>query len=200
MSTAVDTSARTAGRVLAAAFVDDPVMRWLVPTPDDAARTARLRHLFGSFAATASRTPGARLLATPDGVGAALWLPPGGWHASAAEQARTFPRSLLAVRTAAVRALRVEAVTQRAHPRQPEHWYLHAVGVVPGARGQGLGLPLLRPVLEQCDRDGLPAYLESSNPRNRTFYARLGFTPTQELPVPAGCPSVLGMWREPGAG
>ena len=37
------------------------------------------------------------------------------------------------------------------------------------------GSALLRYALEQCDRDGMPAYLESSNPRNIPLYQRHGF-------------------------
>jgi hypothetical protein len=55
---------------------------------------------------------------------------------------------------------------------------------------------MLRPVLEQCDSDGVAAYLESSKERNIDFYARHGFRVTRELRLPRG-PRVWPMWREP---
>jgi RimJ/RimL family protein N-acetyltransferase len=33
----------------------------------------------------------------------------------------------------------------------------------------------MQPILKRCDRDRLPAYLESSNPANIAFYERHGF-------------------------
>ncbi|MGB3138849.1 MAG: N-acetyltransferase [Nodosilinea sp.] len=55
------------------------------------------------------------------------------------------------------------------------HWYLSFLGVDPKHRSQGHGSELLSIVLDQCDRRGLPAYLESSNPENVPFYQRHGF-------------------------
>lgn len=51
-------------------------------------------------------------------------------------------------------------------------------------------------MLDRCDRDGLPAYLESSNERNVPFYLRQGFEVTGEIELPGG-PKVWPMWRTP---
>jgi len=82
------------------------------------------------------------------------------------------------------------------HPRNP-HWYLQAVGSVPEAQGRGLGARVLEPLLTTCDTEGLPAYLESSNPRNLAFYRRLGFEITGEITSPDDEVSLTQMWREP---
>ena len=58
-------------------------------------------------------------------------------------------------------------------PREP-HWYLPMIGVEPNAQGRGLGAALMRHALERCDRDGVTAYLESSNPLNISLYQRFG--------------------------
>ena len=60
------------------------------------------------------------------------------------------------------------------HPHEP-CWFLPLIGVDPARQGQGYGSALLRHALEQCDRDNVPAYLESSNPRNVPLYERHGF-------------------------
>lgn len=53
-----------------------------------------------------------------------------------------------------------------------------------------------RPVLG-CNEEGLPAYLESSNPRNIAFYARHGFEVREEVECGKGAPVCTTMWREP---
>jgi hypothetical protein len=51
-------------------------------------------------------------------------------------------------------------------------------------------------MLERADAEGLPVYLESSNPRNLTFYRRHGFEAWGEvIRMPEGGPSVQPMWR-----
>ena len=62
----------------------------------------------------------------------------------------------------------------RYHPKEP-CWYLPLIGVDPAHQGRGCGSALLQYALAQCDADGLPAYLESSNPRNISLYLRHGF-------------------------
>jgi hypothetical protein len=51
-------------------------------------------------------------------------------------------------------------------------------------------------VLDACDSDEVPAYLESSKASNIAFYARHGFRVTEEVRLPGGPPVWL-MWRDP---
>lgn len=60
------------------------------------------------------------------------------------------------------------------HPREP-CWYLPLVGVDPILQGRGYGGLLMRHAAQRCDADGVPACLESSNPRNISLYLRHGF-------------------------
>ncbi|MCW2679612.1 MAG: family acetyltransferase [Frankiales bacterium] len=184
---------RTAGAVLGRAFLEDPVFGWLVQGAD---RERRLIRAFTAFAGTAVRTPGSRVLVTAERTAAALWLPPGGWRGGLVELLRTAAPLAGALRTGTLRGLRLQAVVERQHLRRP-HWYLEALGAVPEARGTGVGRRVVQPVLDACDDAGLPAYLESSNPRNWSFYERLGFVRGEPLPVPAGCPLLVPMTRRP---
>ncbi|MGB0096249.1 MAG: GNAT family N-acetyltransferase, partial [Solirubrobacteraceae bacterium] len=61
---------------------------------------------------------------------------------------------------------------------------------------QGIGSALMKPMLDRCDRDGMPAYLEATSERNRRLYLRHGFDVTGEIRLPDG-PSMWPMWREP---
>jgi GNAT superfamily N-acetyltransferase len=71
-----------------------------------------------------------------------------------------------------------------------------AVGVPPEAQGQGRGSRLLAPVLDRCDEDGVPAYLEASTADNARLYERLGFESREEVEALPGV-RVRPMWREP---
>ena len=51
-------------------------------------------------------------------------------------------------------------------------------------------------MLDDCDRDEVPAYLETGTERNVAFYVRHGFKVTEELRLPKGPPIWL-MWRDP---
>ena len=77
-----------------------------------------------------------------------------------------------------------------------ELWYLPMIGVDPVAQGRGLGSALLGYALAACDRDGLPAYLETSNPRNLALYERHGFRVGKVIQA-GSSPPVWAMLREP---
>src|SRR6185503_6426738 len=53
----------------------------------------------------------------------------------------------------------------------------------------------IAPGLAWCDREGVPAYLETAKERNVVFYERHGFRVTEERRLPRG-PKVWLMWRE----
>jgi ribosomal protein S18 acetylase RimI-like enzyme len=69
---------------------------------------------------------------------------------------------------------------EKHHPREP-HYYLFTIGTRRAARGLGVGSALMREVLEKCDGEQMPAYLESSNRENLTYYRRHGFEVQEEL-------------------
>lgn len=86
----------------------------------------------------------------------------------------------------------------RFHPEEP-HWYLPFIGVEPAQQGNGLGAKLLQASLKTCDGAQQPAYLESTNPRNRPLYERHGFEAIGEIRV-GDCPPIVPMLRRPGSG
>ena len=93
------------------------------------------------------------------------------------------------------RLMRALTLIERNHPRERQY-YLPIIGVEPEWQGKGLGTALLGPMLERCDREGMPAYLEASSARSKACYERSGFVASEELVLPGGPP--LGpMWRTP---
>ena len=179
--------------VLARAFADDPVWRWMFPR-----RPERMATMFAMPLRHARLPDGLNQLAERDGrvLAGALWDPPGCWELSAAARIRRFPAlmRLLGTRTYAV--LRGLSEIERAHPIEP-HWYLAVLGTDPSAQGRGLGSALLRSRLDRCDDQRFPAYLEASKERNIRYYEKFGFTVTGEIRLPGGGPCVWPMWRNP---
>lgn len=182
----------TLARVLAAAFADDPVWRWMVAA--GTTRTARMQAFF-ALELEHVALPAGNVWTTADRSGAALVMPPDKWRMPVSAQARhAFPFARVFGRRLPL-ALGLLTRMEARHLRKP-HLYLAYVGVDPGAQGRGIGRKILAPMLDEADAQRLPAYLESSNPRNNPFYERLGFTTTDAVRF-AGSPPMALMRRDP---
>ena len=176
---------------MVAAFVGDPVMTWLIP---DAHRRPQILRAFFEITVDVNQPYGEIYTTDPTPVAGAIWIPPGcqptgehteqlvGWYLEAVEEN-------------AHRALAALELTHGCHPQEP-HDYLFFLGTRPEWQSRGLGAALLREVLERCDREGRPAYLEASNEGCRRLYLRHGFEVTGEIKLPDG-PTMWPMWREP---
>jgi GNAT superfamily N-acetyltransferase len=181
---------------MARAFHDDPVVGdWCMP--DAAHRIERLERGFRLFLERIYLRHD-ECYVSDSLVGGALWLPPGTWRLGGLEQLRLIARMAAIQARGLPRILQVLAFVEKHHPHEP-HWYLPFVGVQPGWQGRGIGSALLEPVLERCDRDGVPAYLKASSERNLALYERHGFEVVEALRLPRGGPPVWSMWRLPGA-
>ncbi len=178
--------------VLTRAFADDPYHRWLFR--EDRAWRAGSKKIWSRVLRATFRD--GRLLTTSELAGAALWTPP-----------NTKPRILDTLAALAILArhstkrlptlLRGLDLQERHKPEQP-HWYLFALGTDPDHEGRGMATAVIRPILDLCDQQGLPAYLETSTAANVPFYERRGFEVRSKLDLPDG-PHSWGMLRAPGA-
>jgi GNAT superfamily N-acetyltransferase len=179
-------------QALVRAFHDDPVMQYLLKP----AKQAKGSGLF--FESTAKRDlEHGQVWTTPGIEGGALWSAPGQWRLGGTELLKMTPMVVRAFGTGLLKALKTLSIVEKVHPTEP-HWYLGVLGTDPATQGKGIGSALLQPVLDMCDTEGLPAYLESSKDRNVPFYARHGFTVTREVQLSDG-PKLWCMWREPQA-
>ena len=179
------------GEITADAFRNDPFNLWLFRC------FAGINALFHAQA---------RRVYVPRGFsyrlgdeGACMWMLPGG---DASFGLRDY--AVIAGKTlvhsgprAVVRAIRTGNAMDQVHPHFP-HAYLFSIGVRPSAQGKGLGRKLIAPVLAACDREGLPAYLENSNPANHGFYSACGFEISGDpLHPEPGSPPLVPMLRQP---
>jgi ribosomal protein S18 acetylase RimI-like enzyme len=191
--------AAAAGDAFAASHADYPAFRALFPAP--ARRDRALRAFFTATVADAAGAGVVHAVIDRSAVlGAAVWLPPGGFPWSIRRQlaaAPAFARVAVAAPTRFPAFVRCGAAAQRAHPHD-RHWYLAALGVRPEAQRGGLGTRLLGPVLARADRDGLACYLETSDHANVAFYQRLGFEVADaDLSLVPGGPAHVAMRRPP---
>jgi GNAT superfamily N-acetyltransferase len=178
---------------LAQGFYDDPLFRWLFPADDR--RRDRNPRVFGLFYRR-FWAPHEETYTTDHLAGAACWMPPGTAHLSVFAQLRALPAMIRVFGGDFGRANTLLSAMDKGHPHDADHYYLPAIAVRPEWQGRGFGAALLRPMLERCDADGAPAYLEATSPRNRTLYERHGFTVREELRA-KDSPPFWAMWREP---
>jgi GNAT superfamily N-acetyltransferase len=171
---------------LVLAFATDPVARWMYDGPHQ-----YLRHIPRLFRAlgTSSFDAGAAQR-TSDGLGVALWLPPG-VHGDDGPIEAVIAESIAGEKQGDVGA--VFERTEHYRPTEP-HWYLSLIGVEALHRNKGCGAALLQHGLRQCDREHRAAYLWSSNPLNTSLYERHGFEIVGTIQV-GSSPSIFPMMR-----
>jgi ribosomal protein S18 acetylase RimI-like enzyme len=174
--------------VLVLAFASDPVARWTWPDP--AQFLAHFPIFVRAFGGKAFTHGGAYL--AEDNAGAALWLAPGigpDEEALGALLERTAPARIQGDIASLLEQM------GRYHPREP-HWYLPLIGTDPLRQNRGYGAALMRHALAASDRDGLPAYLESTNPKNVPLYERHGFALLGTIEA-GNSPPLFPMLRKP---
>lgn len=172
--------------VLTLAFSTDPAVRYMFP--DAAVFLKAFPRLVTAMCGQAIAAGTAWI--AEGNAAAALWLAPG--EAADGEAIGALIGETIAPERAAVLA-EVGELMDRFHPKE-SHWYLSMVGVDPSRQGQGLGAALLTAGLARCDAEGLPAYLESSSPRNVPLYERHGFE-VIGLIKPGDHPGLIPMYR-----
>jgi ribosomal protein S18 acetylase RimI-like enzyme len=166
-----------AAEVLAKAFYRDPLQNYTFP--DDEERSAHSPTHY-----------------TIDDVpGASIWLKPGETEITPerAEEAGFMALPAKIGEEAFNRFFSAIAYAEEIHKRDmPEpHWYTMVLGVDPELHGRGYGPALMQPVFERSSAQGTPIYLETAQPKNVSFYEKLGFKVLQDMIEPS---SGVRMW------
>jgi GNAT superfamily N-acetyltransferase len=179
----------TVARVLAEAYTEDPIHIWAMPK---AATRLEDATLFFTLFLRWMRPYSWDVLATVDRSAVLVsWLVRQGKSGYPAG-VRYLPKLLRAKSP-------VNDYFQWIDTFRPkvDHRYLEFIGCLPAHHSKGKGSLLLGSLLAEADREGLPVWAYSSNPRNLTFYRRLGFEPGTELRRDADTPPVTPLWRMP---
>lgn len=175
--------------VLAAGFEADPMVRWPFHEHDV---VLRAESMFAALLAEYQRLDMA--WEAGDGTGVAAWIPPGSDVGLEQVNVATWPLIPPLTDDGGTR-YRAFWDWLEAHIPDEPHWMLDMVAVHPAHQGLGVGTALIRHGLAFADRDGVPAFLETGNPRNVPYYERLGFRIAQEGDAPDGGPHVWFMLR-----
>ncbi len=150
-------------RLLAAAFLTDPVFDWIARP---GRRRAEVMEAFFFWLLRTRAIPFGEVWVS-EGV-AAVWIPPdapaspGGFF----DQLRLLPLFLrLCGLPRFLRGSAMGDAMEKSHPHDA-HFYLAFIAVAPRLQGMGLGGAMLEANLRRIDAQGAAAYLENSNPKN----------------------------------
>lgn len=179
--------------MLADGFRDDPVMQWVFADGIDFA----LKPFFRFMVSEVLIPLGATFVSASC---CAVWTPPGRDPWSREDVGHRFLDAMTSVlsREQLDRMVTLNLLTDQIHPTDP-HWYLGMIATRRAAQGAGAGARMMKRTLELVDAQGLPAYLESTNPRSVPFYERNGFVVVGEARLPDG-PFLTQMRRKAPAG
>jgi GNAT superfamily N-acetyltransferase len=199
MTTVRAATAADRGRLadsLASAFSEDPLFTWMTGAGPDKPLEPKMRIFFDAILKLDLGRKDHLVFVDEDGIGAAIWRHPNRWKVPTGDLVRSLPAMLRAFGTRSARMVGALNAIEKVHPKE-EHYYLEVLGTHQGSQSKGVGTAVITHTLDRCDAEGMPAYLESSNPRNIPFYARHGFETTREISVGKGAPTVTAMWRNP---
>lgn len=181
--------------IITLAFVSDPVWGVAIARPDG----SRQHHAayWRPWIEGAMRNSAVYL--NNDASAVTIWVPPGCTEMTdeqSAEVLSVVEKSL----PPESKPLMIEIWDRFAAAQPPgsQHAYLSFLATHPDSRGHGFGQMLLRENLAEFDKQGVPTYLESTNPANNHRYERAGYTPLEGFFSPFDSAPITRMWRPAG--
>lgn len=180
---------------IAVAFATDPVWGTALTRPDGS--TDHFAAYWRPYIEGALRHSAVNL--AEGGAAAAVWIPPGCDEMTQTQEAEVL--ALVESHLPAEALAPMLTLWDRFSAAQPPgatHAYLSLLATHPKSRGHGIGQQLLRENLQQFDEQGVPAYLESTNPANNHRYKRAGFTHLEGFTSTFDSAPIARMWRPVG--
>jgi GNAT superfamily N-acetyltransferase len=190
-----------AAAVLYDALTDDSFYSTLesaVSSNEAAAKQAMLRYL--DYSMIEAQEYGLLRFPADPSSGAAIWSKPLATEVRAAVGARkkAFISEHMSDRCLYVYTRITEFMRSRTMTVvDPENWYLSIIGIAPTRQNCGVGFDLMRNVLQETDQIGVASFLETFVPRNKSFYARLGYRECAVFREPTTGADYAVMQRDP---
>jgi ribosomal protein S18 acetylase RimI-like enzyme len=172
-----------AADVIAQAFVDDPLLAFMLPFKRT--RVGTLRKFFRPYGEVNIKNQRGYGVGEPL-KGVAYWQSPSQDNVSISIKSlsKFLPLLLTFYPIGYYRARpifqQIDALHQK-HADEP-HYYLDNLGVVPSAQGQGFSSKLIRPILEKADSEKVIVYTDTVTPSNVAFYEHFGFQCVEVCP------------------
>lgn len=186
-------------RVLARAFIDDPISSAIGPRRRAHRRVASPLSFMGVLIASHRHGGTIRAARDADGavLGASISFEPGSWPIPEGAAAYELGWLLLAGPAPVRRGLDFDRRIRAAHPVHP-HCYLWFLAVDPAAQGRGVGRALLGELHRDSAEHEVTSYLETGKFENVAYYASNGYEVVGDLKLATGQP----MWlmERPGQG
>lgn len=186
--------AEAMAEVITRAFATDPLWGPSLARPDGA--THHLRPYWDLYVAGALRFDCSGIAGGVDAL--TVWIPPGEEEMSPDQYDAVLALLRAELPSAYDDLLEVFARFDAAHPNDEPHYYLSLFATRPESRGRGVGMALLRADLAAYDAEGVPTYLESSNPANDARYGAVGYRAVGRFEHPSTGAVVTTMWRPVG--
>ncbi len=169
-------------RVLASAYVEDPIHLWAMPKADTRLSDATL---FFKFYLRRKKLHSWNVFATTDRSAVVVLSLVRKGNKAYPDGVRHLPKLIRSLSPVNDYFEWIETFRPKF-----EHYHLEFIGCLSTQRSRGLGSLLLGSVLAMADREGIPTWSWSSNSRNLPFYRRLGFEIGPELRRDANTPPV----------
>lgn len=188
---------KSAGRIFAKAFMDDPFISYVFPDLEKrelkSVQYFRLLlqyvHCYGEIYTSSGEMRGVAAWLPSDQCGFSLWktIRTGGLKTPFLIGLDAFKRLNLVVN-------HVMSVQERVAPEN--YMYLNALCVSPEYQGQGFSTKLLRPMFDRLDKEKRPCYMETQKSGLIPFYEKYGFQLIDEEPIPGTSLVNLAMLRK----
>jgi ribosomal protein S18 acetylase RimI-like enzyme len=190
--------------VLSEAFISDPFFAYMLENRHDDVRILNAVH---AFTLSYGIKYGEAYSPSQQIEGAAIWLTPGSTNitigkllvSGALKLLGILPKGGKDILSLAKRAMSYMKYSDGLHAQYaPDpHWYLFEIGIGDEHRGKGCASKLLNPIMERCDHDQVPCYLETNNSKNVDLYEHFGFVVKDKGLLPGSDLTHWAMLREP---
>ncbi|HEY0494492.1 MAG TPA: GNAT family N-acetyltransferase [Kutzneria sp.] len=176
-------------RVLAAAFQDDPVSKWVFPGEEH--RLEAQPVFFKAF--TEAAFADGEVYLAHDHSAASLWF-----RTDGGESPEEFMARFAALDEDDMQRFAVLSELMAAHSNHHEpHLHWQFCGLLPAAQRKGLGSAIARQHFRRLDAKGVACAGEASSADSARLWRRHGFVDSGEPFAPPGGPMMYPIWRAP---